>query len=197
MTALRVLLIDDDADIREVVTLALGLDPEVSIRCCASGQEGLGAAIESHLDLILLDVMMPFMDGPTTLAALRKEPRSATIPVVFMTARAQSREVEQFKSLGAAGVIAKPFDPMTLVAIVRSLAIPVDSRLAESRAHIASRMARNNEALILCRSALANDNFPVPTLEQIRDLAHGLAGAAGMHGFTGISDAAAIGCWPI
>jgi CheY-like chemotaxis protein len=191
MKALRILLIDDDADIREVATLSLCLDPELSVRGCASGEEGIAAAIEYVPDLILLDVMMPFMDGPTTLAGLRGNPRTTTIPVIFMTARAQSREIEQFKSLGAAGVIPKPFDPMTLVALVRSLVHPVVDRLAEPRTLFLARIGKNADALFRCRSALSNEIFPLSALAQIRDVAHGLAGAAGVFGFPRIGDAAA------
>ena len=117
---LRVLHVDDEADIREIVDIALGLDPSLSVHGCASGAEALKAAADWHPDLILLDVMMPGMDGPTTLAHLRKNTETADIPVVFMTARAQTRELDHFRSLGAAGVITKPFDPMTLSASVRN-----------------------------------------------------------------------------
>lgn len=117
---LRVMHVDDEADIREIVEIALGLDPSLSWHGCASGAEALKAAADWHPDLILLDVMMPGMDGPTTLAHLRKNIETADIPVVFMTARAQTRELDHFKSLGAAGVITKPFDPMTLSALVRN-----------------------------------------------------------------------------
>ena len=75
-------------------------------------------------DMILCDVMMPDMDGPTLLSRLRENPRNDKIPVVFMTARAQHSELEQLKRLGAAAVLTKPFDPMTLAATVRSELIP-------------------------------------------------------------------------
>jgi CheY-like chemotaxis protein len=191
MTALRLLLIDDDADIREIATMSQSLDPELTVRCCASGEEGLIAAIDYSPDLILLDVMMPFMDGPTTLAGLRGNPLSATIPVIFMTARAQTREIEQFKSLGAAGVIAKPFDPMTLVGLVRGLIHPVVDRLRASREAFDARITTNVVALLRCRAALTNLNSPLSALEEIRDLAHGLAGSASLFGFPRIGDAAA------
>jgi two-component system OmpR family response regulator len=119
MTSLRILHVDDEPDIREVVELSLGLDPAFSVRSCASGSDALAAAADWSPDLILCDVMMPVMDGPATLARLRECPRTVNIPVVFMTARAQTRELEHFKSLGAIGVIAKPFDPMTLANEVR------------------------------------------------------------------------------
>ncbi len=114
--SMRVLYVDDDADIREVALLALSLDPKLDVKTCASGAEGIVAAAEWQPHLILLDVMMPGMDGPTTLAELRSRAESAHTPVVFITARAQSRELERYLSLGVAGVIAKPFDPMTLAA---------------------------------------------------------------------------------
>lgn len=115
----RILYVDDEADIREVAAMSLELDPDFEVRTCASGIEAIGAAAEWLPDLILLDVMMPLMDGPATLAKLRAQPETKDIPVVFITARTQAHEVEGFKSLGARGVIAKPFDPMALAATVR------------------------------------------------------------------------------
>jgi CheY-like chemotaxis protein len=120
MSALRILHVDDEPDIREVVQISLGLDPDIALRACASGEEALVEAAEWSPDLILLDVMMPVMDGPATLAHLRDDPRTADIPVVFMTARAQTSEIEQFIALGARGVVSKPFEPMNLAALVRS-----------------------------------------------------------------------------
>jgi two-component system, OmpR family, response regulator len=110
----RVIYADDEPDIREVAALSLGLDPDIEVRTCASGPEVLVAVVDWLPDIILLDVMMPGMDGPTTLARLRERAELAAVPVVFITARSQTREVEQFKALGAAGIITKPFDPMTL-----------------------------------------------------------------------------------
>jgi CheY-like chemotaxis protein len=124
MSSLRVLEIDDEPDILEIVAASLGLDPEFEVRGCGSGASGLAAAAEWRPNLILLDVMMPEMDGPTTLKRLRENPQTADIPVVFMTARVQTQELVHFKSLGAAGVISKPFDPMTLAASVRSYMQP-------------------------------------------------------------------------
>jgi CheY-like chemotaxis protein len=120
MSSLRVLHIDDESDILDIVSASLGLDPEIDVRDCESGADGLVVAAEWRPDLILLDVMMPVMDGPATLVHLRENPRTADIPVVFMTARVQQQDLANFKSLGAAGVITKPFDPMTLAAAVRS-----------------------------------------------------------------------------
>ncbi len=124
MTDIRILLVDDEPDVREVVDVSLGLDPQFKTRACASGADALITAAEWSPSIILLDVMMPLMDGPTTLANLRKNPRTAHIPVVFLTARMRADEIEQYTSLGAQGVLSKPFDPMTLAASVRSYLPP-------------------------------------------------------------------------
>lgn len=126
MSSLRVLQIDDECDILEIAAASLGLDPEIEVRGCDSGVDGLAAAALWRPDLILLDVMMPVMDGPTTLRHLREDPQTANIPVVFMTARVQTHELAHFRSLGAVGVISKPFDPMTLAASVRSQMAPAN-----------------------------------------------------------------------
>ena len=124
MTDIRILLVDDEPDIREVVDVSLGLDPQFRTRACASGADALVMAARWSPSLILLDVMMPLMDGPTTLANLRKNPRTADIPVLFLTARSQTAEIAHYISLGAQGVLSKPFDPMTLAALVRGYLPP-------------------------------------------------------------------------
>ena len=120
METCRVLHVEDEPDIREVVKMSLALDPELTVRSCNSGAEALAEAAAWNPNLILMDVVMPVMDGPELLLQLRKSVHTAGIPVVFMTARAQTNDVEQFIALGAAGVIAKPFDPLTLAASVRA-----------------------------------------------------------------------------
>jgi CheY-like chemotaxis protein len=191
MTALRVLHVDDEPDIREVVEISLGLDPLFSTRNCASGQEALGVAADWMPDIILLDVMMPVMDGATTFAHLRENPLTAGIPVVFMTARAQSRELDLFRSLGAAGVIPKPFDPMTLAASVRAHIEPPDNRPGVMRNEFLLRVDRDLAALAGHWFALENGTAAPASLAAIRQIAHGLAGAGGIFGFGEISDAAA------
>ncbi|MFN3877336.1 MAG: response regulator [Brevundimonas sp.] len=120
--------VDDEPDIREVAAMALELDPEISLTSMASGEAALEQlSAGARPDVILLDVMMPQMDGPGVLSALRRMEGLAETPVIFMTARAQSGEIDRFKTLGAIGVITKPFDPMTLASQVRDL-------LAEARA---------------------------------------------------------------
>src|SRR5260221_7468375 len=105
MTKLRILYVDDEPDVREIVEISLGLDPALWVRSCASGREALATAADWSPDLILCDVVMPVMDGPATLARLRECPQTASIPLVFITSRVQAREIKHFKSLGAAGVI--------------------------------------------------------------------------------------------
>ncbi len=116
---LKVLYVDDEPDIREVATLALGLDPDFEVRSEASGAAGIATAAAWRPDAILLDVMMPSMDGLATLVQLRGNAATRDIPVIFVTARAQSREIAAFIKQGARKVITKPFDPMTLAADVR------------------------------------------------------------------------------
>jgi CheY-like chemotaxis protein len=193
MTALRVLHVDDEPDIRDVVEMALDLDPSFTVRGCASGSEAVDVAAEWGPDLILLDVMMPGMDGPTTLAQLRRSSKTAGIPIVFMTARAQQRELEHFVSLGAEGVIAKPFDPMTLAASVRSYVRTADMVLTTRREAFLERARNEAAALANCRLALKDETKATIALERARGIAHGLAGAAGIFGFDDIgSEAAAL-----
>jgi CheY-like chemotaxis protein/HPt (histidine-containing phosphotransfer) domain-containing protein len=192
MTSIRLLHIEDEPDIREVVELALALDPIFKTRSCESGAEGLTVAAEWQPDIILLDVMMPALDGPATLAQLRANPQTAAIPVVFMTARAQSRETDRFRALGAVGVIAKPFDPMTLAASVRRFIQPPPSDpLAELRGAFLLRVERDATRLEQNRLALQQDLRPRAALDQIKRTAHSLAGAGGIYGFAALSDAAA------
>jgi two-component system OmpR family response regulator len=191
MTAIRILHVDDESDIREVVELSLGLDPALATRSCGSGKEALAAAAEWQPDLILLDVMMPVMDGPATLVQLRENTRTASIPVIFMTARAQAREADRFRSLGAVGVIPKPFDPTTLAASVRSYVRPAHDPMGDLRAGFLLRMKRDVAALSEDRLVLKDGNRLPATLDRIKRIAHALSEAGGIYGFAEISDAAA------
>lgn len=110
----EILYVDDEPDIREIVQMALGLVPTLSVNTADSGTRALQSMQSSKPDLVLLDVMMPNMDGPTTLQQMRSQPELRAIPVIFMTAKAMPQEVARFRALGAAAVIAKPFDPMLL-----------------------------------------------------------------------------------
>lgn len=116
----HLLVIDDDDSIREVAQLALELIGGWTVSSAASGHDGWQTARDEQPDAILLDVMMPDMDGPSTYAQLNSDPATSSIPVIFLTAKHQAGD----PGIGAAkpaGVIAKPFDPMTLAATVASL----------------------------------------------------------------------------
>ncbi|RNE94501.1 response regulator [Marichromatium sp. AB32] len=116
---LHILHIEDESDIRQIAEFAL--EEDFRLTQCASGDEALSRAPELAPDLILLDVMMPGMDGPTTLQRLRQLPHLAQTPVIFMTAKVQPKECEQLEATGALGVISKPFDPMRLSDEIRAL----------------------------------------------------------------------------
>jgi CheY-like chemotaxis protein len=110
----RILVIDDEEDIRAVVALSLETVAGWEVVVASSGAEGLTRAIEHQPDAILLDVMMPGMDGPATFRALRKNSATAHIPVLLLTAKVQSSDQRRFAGLGVEAVLVKPFDPLTL-----------------------------------------------------------------------------------
>ena len=114
MSNKRVLLIEDEDDIREVAALSLESVAGWTVLAASSGKEGLITAAREKPDAILLDVMMPDMDGPATLQRLLGQPETRDIPIIFMTAKVQSAERKKLAELGARGLIAKPFDPLNL-----------------------------------------------------------------------------------
>jgi CheY-like chemotaxis protein len=116
---LKVLYVDDEPDLREVAAMSLELDPDLEVRCCGSGPEALALLETWRPDLVLLDLMMPGMDGPTTHAQI-KDRFGGDIPIVYFTAKAETAERARLLALGARGVIAKPFDPLTLAEQVRA-----------------------------------------------------------------------------
>lgn len=118
--ALRILLVDDEEDIREVAAASLELLGGFQVDTAASGAEAVRLASATRPDAIVLDVMMPEMDGPTTLERLREDDATATIPVVFLTAKVQPNDRLRFAGLNVAGFIAKPFDPATLAVELRA-----------------------------------------------------------------------------
>ena len=120
-TLSRILMVEDEPDIQAVARVALEVVGGFAVEMCSSGKEALDQVLRHNPDLILMDVMMPGMDGPSTLKALRANPATAGFPVIFMTAKVQSHEVARYKEIGGLGVIAKPFDPMTLASMVRTL----------------------------------------------------------------------------
>ena len=117
----RILHVEDDRSIQAVARLALETLGGFEVLSCLSGQDALDQVQGFNPDFILLDVMMPGMDGPETLSKLRELVDIEQIPVAFMTAKVQPPEIEQYRQLGAREVIVKPFDPMTLAAQVRDI----------------------------------------------------------------------------
>ncbi|MBF2067979.1 MAG: response regulator [Calothrix sp. C42_A2020_038] len=114
MTNKRILIIDDEDDIREVAQLTLEAVGGFEVLTAESGSEGLAKAKIEQPDAILLDVMMPEMDGITTFKNLQANPLTNNIPVILLTAKVQANDQRRFAELGITGIVAKPFDPMTL-----------------------------------------------------------------------------------
>jgi len=124
MTIARVMVVDDEPDIRSIAELSLASVGGWQVILVASGDEALAWLDEQRPDLVLLDVMMPAMDGPTVLGRLRASERRdgrPPLPVIFMTAKTQKREIAEYLAMGAQGVITKPFDPMTLPEQIRGI----------------------------------------------------------------------------
>lgn len=117
----RILYVEDEPDIQAVAKLALEMVGGYQVLICSGGQDALDKVGGFAPDLILLDVMMPDMDGPTTLQKLRADGATEAIPVIFLTAKVQSSDVAHYQALGALDVIAKPFDPMWLAMQVRAI----------------------------------------------------------------------------
>jgi CheY-like chemotaxis protein len=135
MSQKHILLVDDEDDIREVAGISLEAVGGWRVSTACSGSEGIAKAIAERPDAILLDVMMPGIDGPTTFGQLQAEPSTRGIPVILLTAKAQGADLRHFVGLGVAGVLTKPFDPMSL-----------PERVAEALAGAAERSTRVEEA---------------------------------------------------
>lgn len=117
----KILYVEDEPDIAQVARLALETIGGFTIETCENGQIALDKGPTFDPDLILMDVMMPEMDGPSALCEMKKMPELKDVPVIFMTAKVQPAEIEEYKMLGAVDVIPKPFDPMTLAEQVKQV----------------------------------------------------------------------------
>jgi len=124
----KILYVEDEQDIQTIAQMALEIVGGFDVTICSSGMEALQTVVAFAPDIILLDVMMPGMDGIQTYHALRQLPECATTPVVFMTAKVQASEVRGYLDFGAVGVIPKPFDPMTLADEVQAILSRCDER---------------------------------------------------------------------
>lgn len=120
MTAVRVLYVDDEPDLREIAVMSLELDAQFEVRTCENGIDATVLAADWQPHIILLDVMMAPIDGPETSRRIRAQPETAQIPFVFITAQAQTGDIERLMKEGALGVISKPFDPLTLAQRVKA-----------------------------------------------------------------------------
>lgn len=121
MAAKRILLVDDEDDVREVARMSLEMMGGFEVLPASSGAEALERAERERPDAIVMDVMMPGMDGPTTFRALRENPATRPIPVILLTAKVQSTGRAGLQALGVDGVLTKPFDPLTLAREVSDL----------------------------------------------------------------------------
>ena len=116
-----ILFVEDDPDIQAIARIALEVVGGFTVTVCGSGEEAVLAAQTCGFDLVLLDVMMPGMDGPETLKILRQRPEHERTPVIFLTAKVMKTDLAQLMELGAAGIIPKPFDPMQLPTQIREI----------------------------------------------------------------------------
>ena len=117
---LRILHVEDDQDLQEITALALELTGPVVLMQCSSGKEAIENVVRFDPDVVLLDVMMPMMNGPEVLMHFKKIPEVAEVPVIFITARVQEHEIDNLISQGALSVIVKPFEPMELLGMIEA-----------------------------------------------------------------------------
>jgi DNA-binding response OmpR family regulator len=188
-------MVEDEPDIQAIARLALETIGGFSVRMCSSGAEAIAAGPAFAPDLILLDVMMPGMDGPTTLQALRREPRLASTPVLFMTAKVQPHEIAHYRDLGVLDVLPKPFDPMTLAATLHAIwqqqqhadtQARLDQIAASYAAHVPEKIAQIEQAW-----AAAQRTGSAESLLSLQRLAHGLHGSGATLGFVRLGAVAA------
>ena len=118
---MRVLIIDDEEDTRSIASMSLTILGGLEVIEAENGQDGVNKAAAEQPDVILLDMMMPIMDGPSTLEALRSNDRTRNIPVIFLTAKAMTSDIERLKRMGARGILTKPFDPTVLATQMKAI----------------------------------------------------------------------------
>ena len=185
----RILYVEGDRDLRELAQRSLAIDPTFTVESCERPDEALARATAAPPDLILCDAAMPEFEEPALLARFADGSRAANIPIVFTTAHRQPRELERLKSLGAVGVIEKPFDPATFAASVRRHLRFI--KLADLREGFGQRLRDDAKRLTQLRDVFARDAQSAVALEQMQTCAHKLAGTAGVFEFADVSHAAA------
>jgi two-component system OmpR family response regulator len=195
---------DDDGDIRQIVQLALSLTAGMTLHTAESGEQALKLARRLLPDLVLLDVMMPGLDGPSTLKLMRNDSAIAHIPVIFITAKAMPREVALFHKIGAIGVIAKPFDPVNLYKQVHSLwqgcpaasrAMPprdVEERLRLRALQLGEIFLQRTQAETVVLRELIEDarRGNTAVVDQLVRMVHKIRGTGATFGFAAVSECA-------
>ncbi|PRQ07521.1 response regulator [Enhygromyxa salina] len=193
-----ILLVDDEPDIRTIAEMSLSHVGGWKTVLASSGAQALELAVTHKPDVILLDVMMPEMDGVATFKALAAQPETRDIPVIFMTAKVQSHEKERYVGFGAAGVIPKPFDPMQLPKEIRGiLDQPVEQRgrvrIEALRRRYADSLATKIEGLRAAveHARAADQASRKSAIDAAHRIAHTLHGTAGTYGHAEVSTAMA------
>jgi CheY-like chemotaxis protein len=197
----KILLVDDEPDIRRIAEIALRAQGPVEIINASSGAEALALARQHRPDVVLLDVMMPGLDGLTALGELKRDPATRAIPGLVMTARASRAEQARYVDLGAADVVVKPFDPTTLIgrieAVLSTHALAemetrLDAELAALRREFVERLPAQLARLDGLVAKLLGAMRPAAAEALVSELAaeaHRLRGTAGSHGFTAFAAA--------
>jgi CheY-like chemotaxis protein len=195
----RILVVDDEPDILAVIRTTLRARGDFEVEVCACGQDALEVAPRFAPDLILLDVMMPGIDGPMTLKALQEDPQTSSTPVVFMTAKVMPQETARYLTLGAVAVIAKPFDQRTLVDEIEVIwGGQVSTRSAwtpnpEMEALLESYTRALPEKIAEIASswrAVEDAQGNAELAQKVHSLVHRLAGTAGTYGYSTLGNAA-------
>jgi len=191
--------VEDDPDIQDVTTVLLSHVADFEVKACGTASEALQVARDFDPDLILLDVMMPGLDGQGAFTAFRQMPATASTPVIFMTARVQPREITEYRQLGSLGVIPKPFDPDTLAETIQGMwdrhqkARLNEARredLAALRLQYASELPERLRAIEAAMGSLRDKGWDPRVASSLYDMAHRLAGSAAIYGFPDVSEAA-------
>ena len=191
---MKILIVDDDDDIRQIARLSLVRLGGMEVVEAATGADALRKADEERPDAILLDMMMPVMDGPTTLAALKNNPGTARIPVIFLTARAMKSELDHLKALGAVGVLTKPFDPASLASQVRSVLNAVthqgtdrDALLEQLRFDYVRDAPAGLDRVVAIIDRLQSNPADPQALSELSRAFHNLAGSGATYGLPEVS----------
>jgi len=199
----RILFVDDEPDIRTVASLALDEVGGLTVKACAGGAEAIEEVVAFRPDLILLDVMMPGMDGPATLKKFREMPDVCDTPAIFFTAKTQKSDIDKLQQLGAVSVLRKPFDPMTLADEIREVwnGLGTESQPTQYEASVRTQLDALTETFVAeagsqmfdlrsavkALAAVQSSEQAREQLETIRQTAHKLAGRGGTFGYPEIS----------